>query len=68
MKNFLGNLEVTVTGQTDMVVQEFIESHDLQHVQSATMTMVLANGKVVEVDVMIDAHKWETEEYEEELV
>jgi hypothetical protein len=65
MKNFLGNLEVTVTGQTDLGEKEFIESHDLQHIQSAKMTIVLANGKVVEVDVMVDSHQWE--ELEEQL-
>jgi hypothetical protein len=62
MKNFLGNLEVTITGQTTLGEQEFIETHDLQHIQSAKMTMVLANGKTVEVDVIVDHHQWETEE------
>lgn len=64
MKNFLGNLEVTVTGQTDLGEKEFIETHDLQHAQ-AKMTLVLANGKAVEVDVIIDHHQWE--ELEEQL-
>ncbi|WGG47662.1 hypothetical protein [Rossellomorea sp. DA94] len=72
MKNdklVVGNVELTVSGQTDKGVQEFLESNDLQHFVVGQLQLLMPNGETVSLKVeMVDGCKWETEELEEQLV
>jgi hypothetical protein len=68
-KLVVGNIELTVSGQTELGEKSFLESHDLQHFVVGQLQLLMPNGETVSLKVeMVDGCEWETEELEEELV
>jgi hypothetical protein len=68
-KLVVGNIELTVSGQTKLGEKSFLESHDLQHFVVGQLQLLMPNGETVSLKVeMVDGCEWETEGLEEELI